>query len=115
MPKMYVEFKTWTDGGFDVPWPFVQFEETDDWRKREDPYRKLDKSAVKAAFLSFNEDVCNRFLEDHINAVILGTVLDALDEKDVFNKITKIFGYCEILGITSADDDRVVKIMEGAK
>lgn len=115
MPKMYAEFKTWTDGGFDVPWPFVQFEETDDWRKRDDLSKKLDKSSVRAAFLSFNEDVCNRFLEEHVNAVILGTVIDAKDQNEIYNKISKIFGYCEILGVTSADDARVIKVMEGAK
>lgn len=112
---MYAEFKTWTEGGFDVPWPFVQFEETDDWRKRDELHLPLDKAKIKSAFLSFNTDVCDKFIEQHISAVIVGTVVDADGIDDVVKKITDVFGYCEFLGITSANDARVIKVMEGAK
>lgn len=115
MPKIYVEFKTWTEGGFDVSWPFVQFEETTDWRKRTELHRPADQSKIKGTFLSFDTETYDRFFEEYINAVIVGIVLEAEGSSDAIKKIADIFGYCEILGLTSADDERVIRIMEGAK
>ena len=116
MPNIYAEFKTSTEGGFDVPWPFVIFEETEDWRKRNNLPVPINKNSVKSAFLSFNEEVCDKFMEEHINAVIVAVVIDADSIDDLEKKIRSVFGYCEILGATPADGDpRVEKIMQGAQ
>jgi len=115
MVDLYIEFKTWAEGTVDAPWPFVLFEETDDYRNRKDLTQQVPKKKVQLVFLSFNEDVCGKFLSENVSAIILGAVIKDRLMTEIYGEITRIFGFCEILGIceiTESNQERIHMIME---
>lgn len=115
MIDFYVEFKTWTEGTVDSPWPFVLFEETNDYRSRKDLTHKISEKKIQSVFLSFNGDVCGKFLSENVSAVVLGTVMPATRLTDIQGTLQGIFGVCEILGIcevSGENQERIRRIME---
>lgn len=117
MIRWYVEFETWAEGRLNVPWPYVIFEETGNYRSRENLSEKISESFQKSVFLSFNEARFNMFFSKFTNSVILGIELYATDPEDVKKQIQDVFGYCEFHGITEVTDEnhaRIKEVMEGA-
>jgi hypothetical protein len=115
--KYYVEFKTWAEGRIETPWPFVWFEETDEYRRRDDTKTPIPSQVTKSTFLTFNETSYRRFLDDHVAAVVIGAVIDVLDQRAVLAEIENVFGPCEIIGcmeITEANQELVEKMMCGS-
>lgn len=103
MKRYYVEFKTWAEGRIETPWPFVWFEETDDYRRRDDTRSPIPQQVTKSVFLTFSEAIYGRFMEEHVSAVILGAVITAIDQKDVVIEIERVLGPCEIIGCMEID------------
>lgn len=103
MKRYYVEFKTWAEDRIDVPWPFVWFDETDEYRRRDDTRTPIPQQVTKSVFLTFNEVAYGRFMDEHVSAVILGAVITAIDQEDVLVEIERVFGPCEIIGCMEID------------
>lgn len=117
MVDFYVEFKTWAEGTVDSPWPFVLFEETNDYRSRKDLAQKISEKKVQSVFLSFNEDVCGKFLSENVSGIILGAIISASYPTELQGKLNAVFGGCEILGICEVsleNKDRIRSIMDSA-
>jgi len=117
MVDLYIEFKTWAEGTVDAPWPFVLFEETDDYRNRKDLTQRIPEKKVQSVFLSFNEEVCGKFLSENVSAVILGAVISADFPTEIQGKLNSVFGICEILGmceISEENKERIRRVMESA-
>ena len=117
MTKYYVEFKTWAEGEIKTPWPFVWFEETDEYRRRDDTRTPVPPQVTKSTFLTFNESSYRRFLNDHVAAVVLGAVVDAIDQQALLAQIERVFGPCEIIGcmeVTETNQQLVEKMMGGS-
>jgi len=104
MARYYVEFKTWAEGRIETPWPFVWFEETDDYRRKDDPRTPIPQQITKSVFLTFNEPTYQKFLEVHVAAVTLGAVINGVDQQDVAMQIERVFGSCEIIGCMEIDE-----------
>jgi hypothetical protein len=118
MKTFYVEFKTWAEGKIEVPWSYVIFEETNDYRNRQDLSIHVNKKTIASVFGSLDETVLKNFFDKNINAFILGSVISAANSDSVLQNLKKYFGYCEILGICEISDmnrDRINKIMADAK
>jgi hypothetical protein len=118
MQEYYLEFKTWAEGDIITPWPFVWIEETDDYRKRSSLAAPIDRSIVRGIFLSFNAEKYEKFLSDHVRAVMIAAVVKASGPDQVSNEISKVFGYCEIIGICEVNDqtkDAVNMVMGNAR
>lgn len=114
MKKYYVEFKTWAEGKIEVPWPYVQYEETSDYRKRDN----LEVVAnSEKAFLTFDPVACATFLKENVSAVILGAIIEESHTASIESQISNVFGYIEILGIceiTSNNINDIAKRIPGA-
>lgn len=110
MTKYYLEFKTWAEGRIETPWPFVWFDEDDDYRNRKNLSVRATESQKKAAFMDFNPENAERFLSEYVPAVILGALVDAHDEDDAKIKVSLSFGVIEVLGICTADGDNAERI-----
>ena len=118
MTKFYVEFKTWFEGTVDVPWPYVIFEETDDYRARHDLSIHCDKKIIKSAFLSFDDSSVKAFFNKYVNAVIVGSVLETDNSDLILTMLKQHYGYCELLGfceIDKSNEERINLIMADAK
>lgn len=118
MQEYYVEFKTWAEGNIVTPWPFVWINEIDEYRKRSSLATVIDRSVVRGIFLSFNEEKYEKFLSDHVRAVIIAAVVQAAEPGQVLKEISSVFGYCEIIGICEVNDrtkDAVNMVMGNAR
>lgn len=118
MSKYYVEFKTWAEGRIETPWPFVWFEEIADYRSRTNLSNKINENIIKNIFMNYNSDACGKFLSNHVCAVILGAELELESENQIMYEISRLFGYCEILGfceITADNAAQIADVMIGAK
>jgi len=117
MPTYYLEFKTWAEGSVDMPWPMVRFEETDDYRNRLTIETAVDQRKLRSIFLSFDERLIRKFLEDHVPALVLGCTMDLQHPGEIMPELNRIFGYCEVLGICEVNEntkERVSEIMKNA-
>jgi hypothetical protein len=117
MINWYVEFETWAEGKIEVPWPYVVFEETDNYRSRSDLTYKVSDEFLQATFMTFNEKKYYDFFDKYVSSMILGIELPAQDENHVKSQIVQIFGYCEFHGIcmvNSDNEDSIKKVMAGA-
>ena len=117
MTSYYIEFKTWAEGSVDMPWPMVWFEEVDDYRHRDNPHTSIDQRALRSIFSGFDEKIVRKFLEDHVPALILGCTMELSNPGEMITELTRIFGYCEVLGaceINDATRDRVNAVMKNA-
>lgn len=104
MTKYYIEFKTWAEGTFDVPFPYVFFQHTDDYRNRKNLPTKIPASKVKGIFLKFDDAESNKFLVDHVSGIILGAIADSDSAQNALNYISSIFGYSEFIGVCEVTD-----------
>lgn len=114
MKRYYVEFKTWAEGRIETPWPFVWFEETDEYRRRDDTRVPIPQHVTKSVFLTFSEVAYGKFMEEHVSAVILGAVINAVDQRDVLIELERVLGPCEIIGcmeIDGSNQDLVERMM----
>lgn len=117
MTRFYVEFKTWAEGRIEAPWPFVWFEETADYRRRDDLTVIVPISSIKNTFLGFNDQKAQKFLTDHVAAVILGAVIEVDSIDAIAPHICNIFGSCEVLGqceITESNQASIDAVMANA-
>lgn len=117
MKTFYVEFKTWAEGKIEVPWLYVIFEETNDYRSRQDLSIHVNKKTIESVFSSLDETVVKNFFDKNINAFILGSVISANDTNTILPNLKKYYGHCEILGICEINDSnraRINKIMADA-
>jgi hypothetical protein len=117
MPTYYLEFKTWAEGSIDMPWPMVRFEEVDDYRNRLTLGTPVDQRKLRSTFMSFDEKLIRKFLEDHVPALILGCTMELPNPGEIIIELDRIFGYCEVLGICEVNEqtrDRVAEIMKNA-
>lgn len=113
----YIEYKVWAEGQVDVPWPFVVFGETNDYRYRYNLSRIVTHNELRSCFISMNSSRIDKFLENNVNAVILGSVISATSIDEVKGKIDLVFGFCEIIGIqliTKENFSKVAAIMDSA-
>lgn len=118
LKRVYVEFKTWAEGKVDVPWTFVTFEETNDYRTRQDLSSKVPQKILQSTFLSLNQDTLKTFFDKNINAIILGAEVFVGTHDEILPNLQKVFGYCEILGwceITAENQSRIELILADAK
>lgn len=113
--EVYVEFKTWAEGPIETPWPFVIIEDTGEYRNRLDPSKPVSESTVRAVFLSFEQERVSRFLEEHTTGVLVGAIVDCPNIGDAEREITRIFGYCEMVGSTRVGPGNRGMIMEVMK
>jgi len=117
MTMYYLEFKTWAEGRIETPWPFVWFEEDDDYRLRTNLSIRATEAQKKAAFMDFNAESAERFLGEYIPAAVLGALIDAHDEDDARIKASLCFGVIETIGICKADGEhreRIELLMKNA-
>lgn len=117
MNEYYVEFETWADGKIEIPWPYVVFEETANYRSRLDPTQQVSASIVKNVFMTLNDIKCSEFFNKNVPGVIVGIELSATDANDVKRQICNFFGHCEFLGIvevTVQNKNEIQKVMAGA-
>lgn len=117
MAKFYVEFKTWAEGRIEIPWPYVWFEEVNDYRDRNDLSKPIPIRKIEAAFSSMSEDAAEKFLMQHVPAVILGALIDTSGSHLLAGEIKRVFGYVEILGwqeVVEGNREQIEMIMKSA-
>lgn len=118
MKRFYVEFKTWAEGKITIPWPYVIFQETDDYRHRHDLSLHVHQKTLQSVFMSFNNEIIDKFFEKHVNAVIIGSIIPAESSDLLMPLLKKAYGYCEILGqceINSSNEQKIMSVMADAK
>lgn len=116
--EIYVEFQTWAEGPINTPWPFVVLGAVDQYRPRGDTSVKIPASRVQSIFMGFDAGVIAEFLQEHVNGIEIGAVIDVPKLDDVDQAIKSIFGHCEILGRLEVNDQNrptIARIMQHAK
>lgn len=105
MAKYYVEFKCWNEGEIDDPWPIVFFEETNEYRKRNDLTVVVPAGAVRKAFMDQNADTAMKFLMENVSTVILGAVIPGSSKFEALGELRQVFGVIEVIGVLEINDD----------
>lgn len=117
MPKYYIEFKTWAEGDVNMPWPMVWFEEVNDYRHKNDLKKRIDPIRIRSVFSSFDDKAVGRFMQEHVPALILGCTMDLEHPGEILDELSRIFGYCEVLGVCEVNDrtrERINEMMKNA-
>jgi hypothetical protein len=115
--KIYVEYKQWFMTSPTNIQNTVWLESTNDYRNKENLSTKISQSVIKNSFLSFNEEICEKFLKDHVCASIWGSIIDIKNIDDVKQVLTEIVGYNEIEGmceVTPVNEMMIYNIIKNA-
>jgi hypothetical protein len=111
MKKWLVIWKTWFLGEIDAPWPIVVYENTCDYKSTKDT-RIVSKDIVNAVYQSFNEDKVEKFESEHIDAIVLATVLEASTTEDAIKQINDKFNDAVIEICQDITDDEATQLLE---
>lgn len=112
MTEYYIEFITWAEGGFENPWPVIIFEQTNQYRNRNNLSIPISNATLQGVFLSFNENACAKFLDEHVRGTILGALITCHDIEAAHKELLNVFKSCEILDYCIVDESNKELIYE---
>lgn len=90
-------WKTWIEGELEVPWPFMLYEKTTDFKSRKNPEINISQDKIDSVLQSYNSDLVSTFLEEHVEAWVLTTAIEASDQEFAIEIIKAIFYDAEII------------------
>lgn len=105
MKEFYIEFKTWKEGSFEIPWKFWRITDIKDYRLRTNLKIAANDTTVRHVFLSFNELTIKDFLSQYVAADVLAIVCNAETLQSAIKDIESYFDDVEIIGYLELDDN----------
>jgi len=104
MKEFYIEFKTWKEGSFEIPWQFWRITDIKDYRLRNNLKIAATDEIIRNVFLSFEESAISEFLEKYVAADTLAIICEAENPQSAVKEIENYFGIVEIIGHLELDD-----------
>ena len=112
MKEFYIEFKTWKEGSFEIPWKFWRITGINDYRQRNNLKIAAKDDVVKNVFLSFDDSITKDFLETYVAADTLAIICSAESIQAAVKEIENYFDTIEIIGHLELDDSNRKLIQE---
>ena len=109
MKRYYLEVKTWKDGLVTMPGPFKVLGETTEYRSRSTG-QDIPKALIKNAFLSFNEKVVDKFLNENVAACIVAMIIEESNEDAAIQLVSDCLGPIELDGIIEITKENIDQI-----
>lgn len=105
-------WKTWIEGELDTPWPFMLYEKTADFRSRKNPEIRISQDKVDSVLQSYNAELVNDFLEEHVEAWVLATVFEAADSAFAIEIVKAVFQDAEVVKCEEVNFDEYEQVLE---
>lgn len=116
MKKYLVLWKTWLESEFDTPWDFVLVERTNEFKSRSNPKAEvLPSSVIDDLYLSFNAEKIDKFLSEHVDAVVLSAIIEAGDQDTAINSVNSSFEDAVIVRCVEIPDEMLLEVQQEMK
>jgi hypothetical protein len=105
-------WKTWLEGEIDTPWPWIPVDRVQEYKHRDHPSIKLSPEKVEAVYLSFKPEIITEFEANHIDAIMVACLVDAVDRSSAIAAVTTVFADAEIVSCDHITDSTLPEVLD---